>query len=207
MSGVIAWRLTSEGPRSRWLVTAKADELRWAGPLFGSTDRRIGFFTGGKLWQWTPADDRLDATPSTASSHDLSNYRMVGDEVVFAQVGREQGALTVSRLAPDGQQRTTTILPAPRGDVDSASDTTVHAIGARGASLFLHWGNALVLIDAEGHQRWLNIEPLLKRRTEWAGVAIPTTDALWIGVEVGGGRDFVQLTWSDFDQRATTPKR
>lgn len=200
MSGVIAWQLTPEGPRSKLLVMAKGDELRWAGPLFGSNDERIGFFTGGRLWRWYPASDRLDSSVGSAYSGELNRYRFVGDEVVT--VKSNGGVTTLMRLAKDGTEKTVTLAPPPRGDVDTAWDTNVYGLGARGDQVFVHVGNALVLLDAEGRQRSLNVEPILKRRNEWAGVAIPTKDALWLGVEVGAGRDYVQLSWSDFDKRA-----
>lgn len=200
MSGVIAWQLTSEGARSRMLVMAKGDELRWAGPLFGSNDERIGFFTGKQLWRWYPAEDRLESSPGDVWSGELNRYRFVGDEVVT--VPRGGGTATVVRLKKDGTEKTVTIAPPPRGDIDSAWDTNVYGVGARDDRLFVHIGNMLVLIDAEGRQRSLNLEPILKRRNEWAGVAIPTKDAVWLGVEVGGSRDYVQLSWSDFDKRA-----
>lgn len=201
MSGVVAWQLTKSGPKSRMLVTAKGDELRWAGPVFGSTDERVGFFTGGQLWRWAPASDRLESSPSTGSSQDLHDYRYVGNQVVHARHD-SGGTLVVTRLGDDGKESTVTIAPAPRGDPDTTVDTTVHGLGARGEALFVHFGDALILIDAAGKQRSLDLEPMLKRRNEWAGVAIPTKDALWLGIEVGGGRDFEQLSWSDFDRRA-----
>lgn len=201
MRGVVAWQLTKSGPKSRMLVTAKGDELRWAGPLFGSTDERVGFFTGGRLWRWYPESERLESSPSAGSSQDLQNYRFVGAQVVHAR-HEAGGALTVTRLGDDGKETTLTISPAPRGDPDTTLDTNVHGIGARGEALFVHFGDALILIDGAGKQRSLDLEPMLKRRNEWAGVAVPTKEALWVGIEVGGGRDFVQLGWSDFDQRA-----
>lgn len=203
MSGVVAWQLTKGGPKSRMLVLAKGDELRWAGPVFGSTDARVGFFTGGRLWRWYPASDRLESSPSTGAAHDLQEYRAIAEEIVAAHPGRSAGGdLTLTRLSDDGKETTVTLAPPARGDVDSAVDTTVYGLGAHGDQLFLHWGHSLVLLDRQGKQRWLDLEPLLKRRNEWAGVAIPTKDALWLGVEVGGGRDFVQLGWSDVDKRA-----
>ncbi len=208
IASVLTWTLTSNGPVSRVLLAAKANELRWGGPVFGSDDARIGFVmledkNVARLWRWYPASERLESSVVGGSAMDLSRFRYVGDEVVVLDVGREAGrSMTLTRIGADGKETKNSIAPPPRGDVDTAYDRSVYGIGRRGESLFVHWGNALVVVDAAGKTRALDVEPMLKRRNEWAGAAIPTKDALWLAVEVGGGRDFVQLTWSDFDKRA-----
>jgi hypothetical protein len=57
--------------------------------------------------------------------------------------------------------------------------------------------------DPAASPRALSVEPLLGRRDEWAGVDVyvPEQDALWIGVEVKGSRDFVRIDLADVDKR------
>lgn len=208
IASVLTWTLTSNGPVSRVLLAAKANELRWAGPVFGSDDARIGFVmledkNVARVWRWYPASERLESSMVGGSAMELSRFRYVGDEVVVFDVGREAGgSMTLTRIGADGKETKHTIAPPPRGDVDTADDRSVYGIGRRGESLFVHWGNSFIVVDAGGKTRSLDVEPILKRRNEWAGVAIPTKDSVWLGVEVGGGRDYVQLSWSDFDKRA-----
>ena len=58
--------------------------------------------------------------------------------------------------------------------------------------------------DADAAPRIHNIEPLLTRRAEWAGVDVyvPSQDVLWVGIDSGRSRDFVKLDLADADKRA-----
>lgn len=84
-------------------------------------------------------------------------------------------------------------------------DHRVYGFGVRrGGALWVHWGDYLVQLDKRGRVSGYPLEPLLSRRSEWAGAAIYSeqTDSVWIGIEAGPGRNQARVRFARVDKRA-----
>lgn len=84
-------------------------------------------------------------------------------------------------------------------------DNGLYGFGVRrNGALWMHWGDYLVQLDERGRVTGYPLEPLLSRRTEWAGAALysQATDSVWIGIEAGPGRNQARVRFAHVDKRA-----
>jgi hypothetical protein len=106
---------------------------------------------------------------------------------------------------PDGTQvkrRFTGLRPTVPG---SSPDNTVYGLKRRkDGSYVMHWGNHLVLLSKDWRARAMPVDPLLKRRNEWAGAMIyqAEPEGVWIGIEIGGGRDLIYVGLDEVEKKA-----
>jgi hypothetical protein len=165
--------------------------------------------SGRKLFRWRPGQERgayLTLSLDPARVEEKIFLNKAGELVQIYKMGEErEESLQIKRHTLKGGVKITSLPPLPLGDPDVEQDTHIYAVRERkNDSLFLHWGDFLVLLGEGKPPRVLYIEPLLKRMDEWAGVAIYAADpeSLWLGVEVGPGRDFVHLGFDEVEKNA-----
>lgn len=120
------------------------------------------------------------------------------------QVKADPKGLTFTRHLLDGSQQVSTV---PSRMTRRDWDRTVHGFGVRrDGRPWVHWGRHLLLFgkDFSEPPRSHDLDPLLARFTEWAGVDVyaPGQDALWVGLERTRSRDFVRLNLADIEKRA-----
>jgi len=156
------------------------------------------------LARWRPGDAKAEVRPITRSSHGEPRfYALASGDVVETNVDYDEG-LTITRHGVDGSRHVTAVPVL--ADPDNY-DHHVHGIGVRkDGRLWMQWGDHLLFFgrNADAAPRIHNIEPLLTRRAEWAGVDVyvPSQDVLWVGIDSTRSRDFVRLDLADVDKRA-----
>lgn len=156
------------------------------------------------LARWRPGDAKAELRPLTRSSHDEPRfYALASGDVLEASVDYDEG-LTLTRHGIDGSRHVTAVPVL--ADPDNY-DHHVHGIGVRkDGRLWMQWGDHLLFFgrNADAAPRIHDIEPLLTRRAEWAGVDVyvPSQDVLWVGIDSTRSRDFVRLDLADVDKRA-----
>jgi hypothetical protein len=71
-------------------------------------------------------------------------------------------------------------------------------------SFVMQWGNHLVLLSKDYQARAMPIDPLMKRGNEWAGAMLyqEEPEGVWIGIEIGGGRDLVYVSLAEAEKKA-----
>jgi hypothetical protein len=144
--------------------------------------------------------------------HELSDPRSVefehallarnGDWVEARQA--ENRTVTVSRLSGAGEASSVNVAPWADARGRRPAKDWFHGLGERaGGGLWLHWGDSLVVGDLAEPRR-LGVGEHLGRGTEWANAFVYDDDpeSLWVGIEVGGGRDYVRLDFAEVDRRA-----
>ena len=80
----------------------------------------------------------------------------------------------------------------------------VYGFGLRSdGTIWIHWGDHLALVDEQGAMRGAELLPFTGPRAEWAGadLYVDKPESLWVGVEVGSGRDFVRVRFADVQKR------
>jgi hypothetical protein len=156
------------------------------------------------LARWRPGDAKAEVRPITRSSHGEPRfYALASGDVVETNVDYDEG-LTITRHGVDGSRHVTAVPVL--ADPDNY-DHHVHGIGVRkDGRLWMQWGDHLLFFgrNADAALRTHNIESLLTRRAEWAGVDVyvPSQDVLWVGIDSTRSRDFVRLDLADVDKRA-----
>jgi hypothetical protein len=68
ITALVAWELTKDGPVKRTLLTPRADELRWAGGVWGSDDDGVMVLlleqrNVSSLVRWRPGAERTSGSP------------------------------------------------------------------------------------------------------------------------------------------------
>jgi hypothetical protein len=156
------------------------------------------------LARWRPGDAKAEVRPITRSSHGEPRfYALASGDVIETNVDYDEG-LTITRHGVDGSRHVTAVPVL--ADPDNY-DHHVHGIGVRkDGRLWMQWGDHLLFFgrNAGAAPRIHNIEPLLTRRAEWAGVDVyvPSQEVLWVGIDSDRSRDFVRLDLADADKRA-----
>ncbi|HEU4382448.1 MAG TPA: hypothetical protein VFR85_03005 [Anaeromyxobacteraceae bacterium] len=161
----------------------------------GKRHRRLLRFTYGKeptlqeFSDWHEADFEHALL---ARNGDYVEARQASDRTV-----------TVTRLSPAGEESSVAIPPWADRQGRPAKDW-FNSLGERkGGGLWLHWGDNLVVGDLAAPRK-LDVGEHVKRGTEWAKAYIyhDEPESLWMGIEVGGGRDYVDIDLAEVDRRA-----
>ncbi len=80
----------------------------------------------------------------------------------------------------------------------------MHGLGARkDGTLWLHWGDYLILFPKGKRPVRYNLEPMITRGFEWADAAVyqPKPEVLWVGLD-GRVRDYVRVSLDEVEKRA-----
>lgn len=211
LSAVIAWEIDGATVTKRTLLAGKGDEYGIARMLWGEDDDRFAIAIHGEVagernvrqllrWRGGETSGTLFPFEKRAGYGRLLKSGTVVE--LYADGGK---GLEIRRHAANGWARTMTIAPFPHSDPDVVRDNSVHALRERkNGELLVHWGNHLVLVPSKGAPRAYDLEPLLKRRNEWAGVMVYVAEpeSVWVGVEIGGGRDFLQVPLAEVEKGA-----
>lgn len=211
IAAVVAQEITDQGATLRTLLGGEGDRYTVARPVFGDgrDEGRVAVTVGMSpgapgLLRWRFGDRVGDFRSFPRPLPLEAVLRQVGDELLDLRP-QPGGALAIHRLGADGEERLTTLPPLPHRDPDVAPDFAVYGVGGRrDGGLWVHWGNHLVLVPPVGAPRRYDLEPLLRRRNEWAGadVYVASPEVLWVGVEVGAGRDFVAVDLAAVERQA-----
>ncbi len=209
VAAIIAYEITEQGVVKKTLVDGEQVVMRGAetvyGPRWSTEEDRVLVLVGLErneqaLLRWRYGDEKPGYRPFH-KYRSGSEYKMTAaGELV--ELNADGGGLELRRYPVEGAEQVTRLPLPPSEDVE---DTKIHEVGERSdGSLWVHWGDYLVLLPPGKPARSYSLEPLLQRRTEWAGadVYVQSPEALWIGIERKGGRDFVRLGFADIDQRA-----
>ena len=211
---IIAIELSGERVTRRTLLEAGNRHVGVALPVKGRDDVRFAaqvtvradkvnsrsllrFSFGG-----SPQLQRLSESNTSDYKHSL--LTRAGDFVEVRQ--GEDRSLTMTRMTAAGQETRTTIPPwtDARGRREKG---WFESVGERAdGSLWLHWADHLVLVRGSEPPRKVDISQVLGRGTEWAGayVYVARPEGLWVGIEMGGGRDYRFLEMATLEKRAVT---
>jgi hypothetical protein len=127
-----------------------------------------------------------------------------GDYLEF--VVTEKKELVIEILGRDGARATWRVPSFRHEERDSAPDREVHGFGERrGGGYWLHWGDHILLLREGQPPRGFGIARYLKQRAEWAGADGYTAspESLRVGVDIGAGRELVDLSFGTIETGAT----
>jgi hypothetical protein len=207
VSAVVSYELTLDGVRQKTLITSAQVTMDTAWPVRGSNDERLVLMLdlgrGARaLLRWSYDDEKADYRPLPKSTDPIEMMirSWVTPKNEFIEL-RNPGfwTLEVVRHLPAGGEQVTTLKALQR------YDHRPYDMGLRkDGSLWVHWGDHLALITPGKPPRSYNLEPLLERRTEWAGHAVylEKPEALWVGMEVGAGRTMLRVSFAEIDKRS-----
>ncbi len=208
-SSLIAYELTNTGVTQKTLLTQEQVRMAGARRVTGSDDDRLvlQIETSGArhergLLTWRRGDAKADYRPLPGRIDDANRLLVMKSGALVELVKLEEDALEIRHTLPDGRQ-TTTRLRAPE-DLDTV-DSDPHGIGERGdGTLWAHWGDYVLLFPPGTPPRAYSIASLLGRRDDWAGVDlyVSNPESLWVGVEIGAGRDFVRVPFAQLEKGA-----
>ncbi|MDX2020980.1 MAG: hypothetical protein SF187_12135 [Deltaproteobacteria bacterium] len=126
-----------------------------------------------------------------------------GDYIEFIDL--DEKMVLQMHIHPEGREAQVWDLPADRSrDIDAGPDGGVHGFGQRAdGSFWLHWGDRILLLSPGSPARAMDIGNQLKRG-EWASAdrynARPET--LTIGIDIGGGRTFIDVPFATIEKNA-----
>ncbi|HSP77674.1 MAG TPA: hypothetical protein VLQ93_04050 [Myxococcaceae bacterium] len=207
IAAIIAYDFSGGRVLQRTLLTYEQVPMSIARPVRGSNHERVvvmlGLDRGGRaLLRWRPGEATADYRPLPRGSLDAVSMVTRTDEFIELRThGSRMSAiqLDVKRYPPEGGEQVVTLPPLQK------VDTNTYGLGVRkDGSLWVHWGDHLVLLGPDKPARSFSLEPLLVRRTEWAGadIYIETPESLWVGIEAGAGRNFVRVDFAEAEKRA-----
>jgi hypothetical protein len=159
-------------------------------------------------YRWGEADALYQQLPPGLGPHrGVGALAPNAEEIVYI-IERGLEFEIVRRALPPGDASSSMRLwapgtPRPDGDLQRQY---INGYGVRAdGSVWVHLDNDMALIDANGVARRVNLEPLFGKKTSWAGVHVyrEKPEGMWIGVEVGGGRDFVWVSFADLEKHST----
>jgi len=205
---LVAYEYSERGVTQRTLLTSAERAMRNVRLIWGSDDQHLMFEVtlGGQergMFAWRPGEAKGAFRPFPKANYSTEEFRLLknGDLLEVVRANRYKD-LELRRHSWAGAVQVTLL----KGSEKKGSwDHNVHALGEReNGSLWLHWGDFLMLLPPKGTPRAYDIEPLLTRRTEWADVGLYSAkpETLWVGIERGGSRDFVRLSFDEVEKKA-----
>jgi len=213
IASILAYEITPTGVVKRTLLSGERDNLSSIRGVGSVGEEGLAFVVSEKpeargllTWRFGEAANYRGLSLGPTGDPERAWWTRTGELVEFWMKGAEfEEKLEVKRRLPGGGVRSVTLGPLPPGDPDVSPDPKIHSIRERkNGDLLVHWGDYLVLLSAGKPPRHLNIEPMLGRMDEWASADIyaPAQESIWLGVEVGAGRDFVRLGLDEAEKRA-----
>ncbi|MFL5346916.1 MAG: hypothetical protein ACJ8AT_19205 [Hyalangium sp.] len=205
---LVAYEYSDRGVTQRTLLSSAERAMSNVQLIWGSDDQHLMFevHLGGQergMFAWRPGEAKGAFRPFPKENYTTAQFRLLknGDLLEVVRT-HDYGDLELRRHPWAGAVQVTAL----QGTREKGSwDHNVHALGVReNGSLWLHWGDYLMLIPPKGPPRAYNLEPLLTRRTEWADAELYTAkpETLWVGIEHGGSRDFVRVSFDDVEKKA-----
>jgi hypothetical protein len=209
-----AWELTGGTATCKTLLSGAGDQLSRARALPGSDDEhQVAVLVSDRsrnrgLVRWRYGEASADYRPLPPPSGldwvaDATRFTRAGDLLELSETNA--WGLLLERHAPTGATQSIRFPALPRrgGMTDTQS---VHVVKERAnGDLFVHWSDYLLLVPANGQAqaRLMNLEAVPGgREWAWVDIYVPEPEALWLGVEVGGGSYFYQLTFAEIDRSA-----
>jgi hypothetical protein len=206
-----AWEVNGGVATCKTLLSGDGDRLERARALPGSDDdHQLAVLIaehsrnrGILRWRYGEATADYRPLPPPSGSDwaaDASRLTRSGD--LLELWGTGAWGLMVQRHSPTGAVKSIILPPLPRrgGMTDTEG---AHVVKERASGdLFVHWSDYLLLLPASGPTRLMNLEAVPGREWAWADVYVPQPEALWIGVEVGPGREFYRLPFAEIEHGA-----
>lgn len=209
IAALYAYEISERGATRRTLVSGEKKDLDLARLIWGSDDERVVLAVSGRKtrhlvrWRWGEAQADCREVPSGPSYDADRTWLTKSGEVVEAWIMDDQG-LEIRRHSPKGDLQTLAMPRLPRKTPGDRPDFQIYTLKERtSGELILHWGDNLFLLARNEPPRRLELKSVVKA-SEWAGadIYVPEPESLWIGLEMGGGRDFVVLKLADIEKRA-----
>lgn len=178
------------------------DDVRFAAQITvhagGKVSRGLLRFRFGGQPQFQPLSD-------STTSHYPHSLLTRSEDFVEVRQGEDR-SLTLTRTPPSGEETQTTIPPwtNARGRREKG---WFQSVGERAdGSLWMHWADNLVFVRPGQPPRRVDIRHVLGRGTEWAGayVYVKKPEGLWVGIEMGGGRDYRFLDMAELERRSVS---
>ena len=206
-----AWQVSGGVARCKTLLSGAGDWMARARALPGSDDEDqvavlIAEHSRNRgLLRWRYGDARADyrsmpppSGPDWAAN--ASRFTRAGDLVEVWDTG--EWGLRIQRHSPAGEAQSIVLPPLPRrGGLTDTEGAHVVKERANG-ELFVHWGDYLLVLSANG-VRLMNLEAVPGgREWAWVDIYVPQPEALWMGVDRGGGRDFEQVSFATIERAA-----
>jgi len=149
-------------------------------------------------WSWGKGKADIRAMSESSSLNPVGLLTRSGDVVEMRDGGDNGRSLVLRRYRASG------------GEEDLLFPQLEKLAGASGigerknGQLWVHYGDFLGLVAADGSARSIDIGSLLGRKTEWAGnhvyVASPA-ESLWVGID-GRGRNLARIDLASAERRA-----
>jgi hypothetical protein len=212
IEAIIALELDGERVTRRTLLEAGDRHLGAALPVKGRDNVRFaaqvlvranGKNTRGLLRFHFGGRPEFQQLPENDTSHYPHSLLSQSGEFIEVRQGEDR-SLTMTRTTAAGEETRTTIPPwtNARGRREKG---WFESVGERAdGSLWLHWADHLVFVRGNERPRKVDISGVLGRGTEWAGayVYVARPEGLWVGIEMGGGRDYRFLDMAALEKRA-----
>lgn len=211
LTGIVAYEIRGNRAIRREILHSDGNEYHRARLVWGSRDGGLGVVIDGDygerfLLRWGEGRSKADWQP-IGKGHAWENDRtwMAPNGDMIDTWLNERHNLVVMWNQRKGGSKAVTLRSVGLTDPDVGPDWNLYALKERkNGEMFLHWGDHIILLAKGKAPRAVSIEPLLKRRNEWAGVAIYTKEpeSLWVGIEVGAGRDYVHMDFAELERKA-----
>jgi hypothetical protein len=172
-------------PREEWQARGRSERLLL----------RYRYGAGGVETEVLP--------PWTTDAVKRMHLTASGDYLEF--VVTEEDELVIEVLRRSGARATWRVPSIGRGERDGVPDRGVHGFGERaGGGAWLHWGDHVLLLREGRPPRAFSVARYMKPRGEWAGADTYTVtpESLRIGVDVGAGREFVEVGFAAIENGA-----
>lgn len=138
---------------------------------------------------------------TSSATFDLSMLARNNDYIEARQ--EEDKSVALVRISPEGIPTKTTI-PSWGDKTGRPAKAWLTSMRERkNGDLWMKWGEYLVIVDASGARK-VDIGGYLGRGTEWAGayLYVDEPEAVWFGIEMGAGRDYIRVDFAALDRQA-----
>lgn len=209
LNGIYAYEIKGNKATRRVLLETDEEKYIIARTYFGSGDKRVAIQifdnkNGRHMLRWNIGETKVTMRPlARGPSYDIERHWMMRNgDVIETWKTSDYLGLEVWRHSLDGRTKITTF---PMGNKRLYWDTTVYGLKERAkGGLAMQWGNRLIFLEDGKEPRWYDLGTKLKRGNEWGGAFLyqPDPEAVWIGIDIPGGRDYVYVTFDEAEKKS-----
>jgi hypothetical protein len=217
---VLAWEISGTKATKRVLLdgNARKEDFSRVQPVWSDDGERVAVVvTEHPLkrhllrWRWGDAAATLmPLPPGPPTAYDTeTTWLAASGDVVEVWLTEERG-LEVRRFPARGTtadgMKVSRLAPLPKRTPHDHPLFSISGVLERaGGDLFLHWGEYLVLLPAQGPARRLDLRTAFKRREEISSrlLHVRSPEGIWVGIEAGRVLDMTFLPQAEIEARMT----
>lgn len=206
MAEIRGWELSDSGAvTSKTLRSGEGNQMESAQLVPATDENQVAILAEDRqhavcLLRWGYGKEKAECQPLTWRPSYCQDPCLVTRNGDLVEAKPKGWGLTIDRSSADGRTQTQSYPPLPRR-LKMTDTGGIKALKERAnGELVVHWSDYLLLPGKKNSRLMLLVTPLGEHEWAAADIYLPSPEALFVGAERGGTRDFYRLPFGEIEK-------